>query len=104
MSFVVINDGFDCMNCGEENPPAPKTCRNHCRKCLCSCHVDAVFPGDRESECHGLMPVVEVFSDAQKDFVLVHRCQKCHKEIRNKVAEDDDTEEIFRILPGIRHS
>ncbi|HIQ57626.1 TPA: RNHCP domain-containing protein, partial [Candidatus Gracilibacteria bacterium] len=45
MSFKVINEEFTCEWCGEINPPSKGTCRNHCRKCLCSKHVDEKFPG-----------------------------------------------------------
>lgn len=97
MGFITINEGFVCSHCGEYNPPAERTCRNHCRKCLYSLHLDDEFPGDRKSTCGGKMKVVEILPDAKSDFVFVHECEKCGKRIKNKAAEDDSREEIFRL-------
>ncbi|MBR7037477.1 RNHCP domain-containing protein [bacterium] len=39
-----INESFRCVNCGQEIPLAPKTCRNHCPYCFTSLHVDGNIP------------------------------------------------------------
>lgn len=93
MAFIVKNNEFVCQWCGELNPPAPKTCRNHCRKCFASKHVDDAFPGDRSSVCGGKMEIKTIELSADYRFVIVHQCAKCHKIIKNKTADDDD--EIF---------
>ena len=82
MAFYTKNDGFSCEYCGEQNPPAEKTCRNHCRKCLHSKHVDN-DPGDRQNSCHGKMIPVAVFSGNKKRilsfFIFVNDVEKSEK-------------------------
>ncbi len=102
MSFIVQNNGFICLYCTENNPPAPKTCRNHCRKCFCSKHVDDIFPGDRASACFGKMRVKNIFYDEKNDFIFLHECEKCKKCIKNKASLDDDRDMLFEILQKIR--
>lgn len=99
MPFVIKNESFICEYCGENNPPAPKTCRNHCRKCLWSKHVDQKFPGDRQSECKNLMKPIKIIGDID-NLQIIHKCEKCDKEIINKTADDDNFEEILRIQKG----
>lgn len=98
MAFLVKNTAFECFFCGEKNPPASKTCRNHCRKCLSAVHLDENFPGDRASECHGEMKIQNIFSHTKHEFVLEHKCTKCKKVIKNKIADDDDREKIFQFF------
>lgn len=93
-NFIVKNTAFVCQNCGAKNPPAPQTCRNHCWKCLFSLHVDAEIPGDRKSTCLELMEPITIGQDGKKGFFVIHKCTKCGKEIRNKLADDDDWEAV----------
>jgi len=78
MKTPKINDEFICENCGEKNPPAKKTCRNHCRKCLFSKHVDEKLPGDRASKCGGKMQPIGISGNFE-NLKIVHRCEKCGK-------------------------
>ncbi len=98
MSFKVINEEFTCEWCGEKNPPSKGTCRNHCRKCLCSKHVDDVFPGDRKSECAGKLVAIDAQPHAKHEIVIVHKCEKCEKVIQNKKSDDDDLDTILAIM------
>lgn len=88
--FIKRNGGFVCLKCNEINPPAVKGERNHCRRCLFSLHVDKETPGDRASDCFGLMEPVGLDYKGKKGFMIVHRCVKCGKEMLNKKAEDDE--------------
>lgn len=88
-NFIDINEGFVCEQCGRKVPPVTRTCRNHCSFCLYSKHVDEFTPGDRESMCGGLMRPLRVEYDGKKGTVIIFRCEKCHKEGRNKAADDD---------------
>ena len=94
--FIVKNPGFVCEICSEKNPAAPKTCRNHCRKCLHSKHVDR-NPGDRAETCHGSLVPVEVLVRRGSFSSLVFRCEKCGAFRQNKVAEDDSSSALLRI-------
>ncbi len=101
MGFIVHKEGFRCAFCGEENPPAQRTCRNHCRKCLMSLHVDDKTPGDRASMCNGKMIPAGVEMSRKKEWVIVHRCKKCGKTQKNISAADDDFEGIAEIAEKI---
>ena len=58
MSRKRENTAFTCEHCGREVVPLTSgSYRNHCPFCLYSKHVDAL-PGDRMSECGGLMEPV----------------------------------------------
>ena len=55
-------DAFTCKVCGRLCTPenAGSQHRNHCPNCLSSLHVD-VEPGDRASDCGGIMEPVAVW-------------------------------------------
>ncbi|HRY91265.1 MAG TPA: RNHCP domain-containing protein [Candidatus Gracilibacteria bacterium] len=96
--MININESFTCEHCGKENPKALQSCRNHCRFCLYSKHVDLAAPGDRQSDCHGLMVPTGVTQTGAKGFQIIHKCQKCGKEIANITAEDDNLDQIIKIM------
>ncbi|CAN5564331.1 RNHCP domain-containing protein [soil metagenome] len=83
------NTGFSCLHCGLEVPPlAGGGCRNHCPRCLYSLHLD-IYPGDRASDCGGLLEPVAVDHSAKKGWLIVSRCRACGALRRNKAALDD---------------
>ncbi len=96
--FTHNNDEFVCEVCGAKNPPAVKTCRNHCYKCLCSKHVD-INPGDRAATCHGVLnPIgIDLKGDGTMDRI-VFKCKTCNQVSRNKIAEDDDRDALFEVF------
>ena len=55
-------DSFTCRNCGRlvVSAGAGSGHRNHCPNCLTSLHLDNE-PGDRESDCGGIMDPVAVW-------------------------------------------
>lgn len=87
--FKNINISFECENCGKTVLPLKSGCRNHCPFCLSSKHVDKDFPGDRESECYGLMQAVSYELGGKTGITLVFQCKKCGKSIRNIAAHED---------------
>ena len=99
------NVGFACAVCGAEVPPlANGSCRNHCPVCLHSLHVD-VYPGDRASDCGGVLEPVGAEHDGKKGWVIVHRCERCGAVRRNKAALDDpamadDREALVALAAG----
>ena len=56
------NDTFTCKVCGRPVVPAGAGSdhRNHCPNCLSSLHVD-IEPGDRASDCGGIMDPIAVW-------------------------------------------
>lgn len=94
--FTEIDEEFMCENCGTNVPKLGYSCRNHCPNCLHSKHVDK-NPGDREEECHGLLEPIEIEINSKKGYVIVFKCKKCGAIRRNKIAEDDNREMIYKI-------
>lgn len=85
--FTKNDSGFVCANCGKEVLPLGYTSRNHCPFCLCSLHVD-VNPGDRASDCGGVMDAVSAEPSAKHGYVLIFKCRKCGFIGRNKAAHE----------------
>ena len=92
-TFVKRVENFTCAHCGAFVNGNGYT--NHCPKCLWSCHVDN-NPGDRQSNCGGLMEPVSV-SVKGNDYIIIHKCQKCGKIIKQHSAPDDDIDTIIAI-------
>ena len=99
MSRIIrINEGFTCENCGVQvAPTAEGPSRNHCNKCLYAKHVDLKAPGDRLSDCGGLMKPLDVQVDKKKGEVLIQVCERCGLQMRNKIALDDDRDELVAV-------
>lgn len=87
-------EDFLCEKCGFEVRGSGYT--NHCPKCLWSKHVD-VNPGDRLSQCGGMMEPVSV-ETKNGNYVIIHRCIKCGHEKRNKASKDDNFEAILKLV------
>ena len=49
-----------------------KSSRDHCPFCLCSLHLD-VNPGDRASDCGGIMEPLRAEPDPRKGYILTFR-------------------------------
>lgn len=98
--FRTLDEGFLCAHCGAEIPPNEVTSRDHCPKCLYSLHVD-INPGDRANPCGGALRPVSAEPHPKKGFVIIYRCEKCGKVLRNKAAltgnMPDDTEKIIKL-------
>lgn len=98
-NFIAKNEGFICEHCGKkvEKILYGGSYRNHCPFCLWSKHVDLEVPGDRENTCNGLMEPVGVFQRRTGEYVIVHRCEKCHFERFNRIAADDDFDLVTKL-------
>ena len=84
------NDSFTCKVCGRLCTPqnAGSDHRNHCPNCLSSLHVD-LEPGDRASDCGGIMDPVAVWVRKGGEWAIIHRCRRCGALSSNRVAADD---------------
>lgn len=99
--FRKNDSGFICSNCGEEVKPLGYTSRNHCPFCLFSLHLD-INPGDRASECKGLLEPIRVETDPKKGYIIISKCKKCGEIRRNKAATEapvqpDDINKIIKL-------
>lgn len=91
--FKKKKENFVCDNCGKETFGDGFT--NHCPVCLFSKHVD-IFPGDRAENCDGLMTPIAT-EESGGEWSIIHKCQKCGTERKNKVAKEDDFEKVIKI-------
>ena len=92
------NDTFTCRVCGR--PVIPDTAgsahRNHCPNCLSSLHVDEE-PGDRASDCGGIMEPIGVWVRKGGEWAVIHRCRRCGKLDSNRIAADDNPMKLMSI-------
>ena len=95
---IHINEEFICEKCKEHNPKAEKSCRNHCRNCFFSKHVDEETPGDRLSTCLGSMKPNRIDYNSKKQYMIEHLCLKCGKLILNKIAPDDNFDHLLKLI------
>ena len=91
--FIRKIENFTCRHCGKIVKGNGYT--NHCPFCLWSAHVD-INPGDRKSACRGMMEPVGI-EKRKKGWVIIHECQKCHFQKRNKTVPDDDFEAMIKL-------
>lgn len=83
-----------CEVCGEEVGGDGYT--DHCPKCLWGKHVDEEIPGDRASDCGGLMEPVGAEYRRGK-FRILYKCQKCGHRFKVDEGKGDDREKL-RVL------
>jgi len=98
---IVRNNAFTCEHCGFAVPPLARGERNHCPRCLHSRHVDGPAPGDRSSDCGGLMIAedLELLGGVPR---VTHRCLSCGFTRRNRLFPDRQPEpdQIEILLPS----
>lgn len=92
------NDSFTCKVCGRlvVSAGAGTNHRNHCPNCLHSIHVDNE-PGDRESDCGGIMEPIGVWVRKSGEWAVIHRCRRCGKISSNRTAADDNPMKLMSI-------
>jgi len=92
-SFTGKIESFTCEVCGTKVKGTGYT--NHCPDCLWSRHVD-FFPGDRETDCGGLMEPIGAIQSGRK-WRVFYRCQKCGYERLNNTSPDDNFQKIVEL-------
>lgn len=98
MAFYKNKEDFVCKNCGHFVTGNGFT--NHCPKCLFSLHIDN-DPGDRANNCLGMMRPIDFIFKKGSIQSVVHKCQICGLEKKNKVSEEDSREKILKIMQEI---
>jgi rubrerythrin len=86
-------EDFVCEVCGKSTKGDGYT--DHCSYCLWGKHVDN-NPGDRKSECHGLMEPVSVEVKGGKN-TIHYVCKKCGKSHRVRASQDDNPDIIIEL-------
>jgi RNase P subunit RPR2 len=92
--FQVKVESFICKKC--RTVVEGSGCTNHCPNCLWSRHVD-IYPGDRAEKCHGMMKPVRIEKEGELLYII-HKCEDCGFERRNKKSPDDNFEEILKLI------
>jgi len=92
------NEHFNCKVCGRLVVPegASSQHRNHCPNCLSSLHVDNK-PGDRQSDCGGIMEAVGVWVRKNDEWAIIHRCKRCGHLSSNRIAADDNPMKLMSV-------
>ena len=91
-------DSFTCKVCGRPVSAvgAGSSHRNHCPNCLASLHLD-IEPGDRQSDCGGIMDAIGVWVRQKGEWAIIHRCRRCGALSSNRVAADDNPMKMMSI-------
>ena len=95
--FTMIDEDFICSVCSKEVKALGYTARDHCPYCLCSKHVD-INPGDRACSCLGILRPINVEKGKKDELKIVYKCDKCGEIKRNKMASDDNFDEVLKIM------
>jgi DNA-directed RNA polymerase subunit RPC12/RpoP len=94
-NFIRKKEDFVCEHCGEK--VAGNGYTDHCPKCLWGKHVDREVPGDRESECRGMMEPVRVLYE-KGNCKIIYKCLKCNHEFTVRSGEGDDREVLLHLV------
>lgn len=92
------NESFTCKVCNRLVVPhgSGSEHRNHCPNCLSSQHLDNT-PGDRESDCGGIMEAIGVWVRKNGEWAIIHRCRICGQLDSNRSAADDNPLKLMSI-------
>jgi rubrerythrin len=87
-NFKKVTENFICEKCGHNVVGDGYT--DHCPKCLWGKHMDEEVPGDRASNCRGLMEPIESKVYQVIKYKVKYRCVKCGHEfwVREGVGDD----------------
>jgi DNA-directed RNA polymerase subunit RPC12/RpoP len=94
-NFKRVTEDFVCGNCGNQVKGDGYT--DHCPKCLWGKHVDETIPGDRESDCGGLMEPIRAIYTKDK-FRIVYKCTKCRHEFEVREGEGDNRDLLVSLV------
>lgn len=95
--FKMLDESFICDVCGKKIEPLGYTARDHCPYCLSSKHLD-INPGDRLSECHGILEPIGIENAKKGKYKIVYKCNKCGATKRNIMAYDDNMDLVIKIM------
>jgi len=95
--FKMIDEKFICEVCDREVEKLGYTARDHCPFCLSSKHVD-INPGDRNSNCLGVLEPIGIENAKKGQYKIVYKCQKCGEVKRNIMAYDDNMDLVIKLM------
>ena len=56
-----------------------------------------IEPGDRESDCGGIMEPIAVWVRKNCEWAIIHRCRRCGQLSSNRIAADDNPMKLMSI-------
>ena len=56
-----------------------------------------IEPGDRESDCGGIMEPIAVWVRKNGEWAIIHRCRRCGQLSSNRIAADDNPMKLMSI-------
>jgi hypothetical protein len=96
-NFMRKVEDFKCEQCGFEVVGDGYT--DHCPVCLWGKHVDFEIPGDRLSDCKGLMkPVRAEVKISDVRFQIKYKCTKCRHEFWVRQGQCDDRDKLMELF------
>ena len=95
--FTMIDEEFVCEVCNKNVSKLEYTARDHCPFCLSSKHLD-VNPGDRSSDCGGVLIPVDIEKGKKDTYKIIYKCNKCGEIKKNKMAIDDNFDKVLEIM------
>ena len=105
-------NGFKCAHCQGFVSTEPGFSgvqnRNHCPYCLWSRHLDLFAAGDRLSACKAPMRPIGLtnkhtgkkYGPRRGELMLIHSCKECQALSINRIAADDNPQNIFAVFEG----
>lgn len=93
LKFQKKIEDFTCEICGNTIKGSGYT--DHCPYCLWGKHVD-IYPGDRKSDCKGLMEPISVEIKNGKN-TICYTCRKCGKSYRVKTSPTDNIDLLIEL-------
>ena len=94
-NFKRVMENFVCEHCGSTVFGNGYT--DHCPECLWGKHMDSEIPGDRASECKGLMKPMRVLYTKGK-MRIEYRCVECGHIFLVDSAESDNREKLLELV------
>ncbi|MFH1561380.1 MAG: RNHCP domain-containing protein [Patescibacteria group bacterium] len=83
---------YRCEHCGQL--VAGGRYNNHCPSCLWSKHLDRDLPGDRKSNCLGMMEPIGAVQKGNR-WRIIHRCLNCDQQTIVDNSPQDNFEKII---------
>jgi len=96
-NFIRKVEDFRCEKCGEMVEGDGYT--DHCPNCLWGKHVDLDLPGDRASDCGGLMKPIEAIYTKGR-FRIHYRCIRCAHEFWVREGRGDRRKVLLDLAGG----
>ena len=94
-NFIRKKEDFVCEKCGLKVAGDGYT--DHCPNCFWGKHVDEKIPGDRKSECKGLMrPMRAIYGKGR--FKIFYECEDCDHEFRVREGKTDDRNKLLKLI------